>query len=323
MFQFIVYLRAICAVVITNAHYENIYPVSIIANGGLLGDVLFFAISGYCLYNIKTDFVRWYGKRILRIYPGVWIITAIYLLLGFYHAESGAAVGRLMIYPTYYHFVASIMVLYIIYYVLIVISKKYENRTRLLEIYMLAVAVLYTVLYIFVYDRSYYHIDSVYEPMIRFLFLESMLLGAWFREKGKKFTEKGHWYDWGAAAVCFVVYFASKLIFSRFEAAAQYQIINQAVLFILLFLLFKAFAGMEQYYQMLPKIFQMLAKNISAITLEIYLVQYALIPRLNIGGFPLNFIIVTGGIWASAMALHYVSDTLKAVVVKAVGRKER
>lgn len=141
MFQFIVYLRAICAVVITNAHYENIYPVSIIANGGLLGDVLFFAISGYCLYNIKTDFVRWYGKRILRIYPAVWIITAIYLLLGVYHAESAAAVGRLMIYPTYYHFVASIMVLYIIYYVLIVISKKYENRTRLLEIYMLAVAV--------------------------------------------------------------------------------------------------------------------------------------------------------------------------------------
>lgn len=323
MFQFIVYLRAICAVVITNAHYENIYPVSIIANGGLLGDVLFFAISGYCLYNIKTDFVRWYGKRILRIYPGVWIITAIYLLLGFYHAESGAAVGRLMIYPTYYHFVASIMVLYIIYYVLIVISKKYENRTRLLEIYMLAVAVLYTVLYIFVYDRSYYHIDSVYEPMIRFLFLESMLLGAWFREKGKEFTEKGHWYDWGAAAVCFIVYFVSKLIFSRVEAAAQYQIINQVVLFILLFLLFKAFAGMEQYYQKLPKLFQLLARNISAITLEIYLVQYALIPRLNIGGFPLNFIIVTGGIWISAMTLHYVADTLTKAAVKAVNRKER
>lgn len=159
--------------------------------------------------------------------------------------------------------------------------------------------------------------------MIRFLFLESMLLGAWFREKGKEFTEKGHWYDWGAAAVCFIVYFVSKLIFSRVEAAAQYQIINQAVLFILLFLLFKAFAGIEQYYQKLPKIFQLLARNISAITLEIYLVQYALIPRLNIGGFPLNFIFVTGGIWISAMALHYVSDTLTAVAVKAVNRKER
>ena len=323
MFQFIVYLRAICAMVITNAHYENIYPVSIIANGGLLGDVLFFSISGYCLYNIKTDFIRWYGKRILRIYPAVWIITAIYLLLGFYHAGSAAAVGQLMIYPTYYHFVASIMVLYIIYYVLIAISKKYENRTRLLGIYMLAAAVMYIVIYIFAYDRSYYHIDSVYEPMIRFLFFESMLLGAWFREKEKKFTEKGHWYDWAAAVVCFIVYFASKLIFSHVEAAVQYQIINQVVLFILLFLLFKAFAGMEQYYQKLPKLFQLLARNISAITLEIYLVQYALIPRLNIGGFPLNFIIVTGGIWISAMTLHYVADILTKAAVKAVNRKER
>ena len=32
MFQFIVLLRAISAIVITNAHYENIYPLSIIAN---------------------------------------------------------------------------------------------------------------------------------------------------------------------------------------------------------------------------------------------------------------------------------------------------
>ena len=309
--------------VITNAHYENIYPISIVANGGLLGDVLFFAISGYCLYHIKTNFIRWYCKRVLRIYPAVWIITVVYLLLGFYRVGSAAEVGRLMIYPTYYHFVASIMVLYIIYYVLVVISKKYENRSQLLGIYMLTVASLYFVIYFFAYDRSYYHIDSVYEPMIRFLFLESMLLGAWFREKGKKITEKGHWYDWPAVALCFVVYFVSKLIFGQFEFTVQYQIINQVVLFTLLFLLFKAFAGLEQYYQKLPKMFQKIGENISMIALEIYLVQYALIPRLNIGDFPLNFIIVTGGIWASALVLHYVSDILTKIAVKAVNREER
>lgn len=323
MFQFIVYLRAICAMVITNAHYEDIYPIPIIANGGLLGDVLFFAISGYCLYHIKTNFIRWYGKRILRIYPAVWIITAIYLLLGFYHAGSAVALGRLMIYPTYYHFVASIMVLYIIYYVLITILKKTENRARLLKRYMLAVFVIYVVVYIFIYDRSHYHIDSVYEPMIRFLFLESMLLGAWFREKSKKFTRKGRWYDWAAAVACFTVYFVSKIIFSHNAAAVQYQIINQVVLFILLFLIFKAFAGMEQHYRQLPRVFRLIAENISTITLEIYLVQYALIPRINIGIFPLNFIIVTVGIWGSAMILHYVSDSLTAIAVKAVNRKER
>lgn len=324
MFQFIVYLRAICAMIITNAHYEEIYPVSIIANGGLLGDVLFFAISGYCLYNIKTNFVKWYGKRIIRIYPAVWLITIIYLASGFYHAGSAKAFGKLMIYPTYYHFVASIMVLYVIYYILIFILKKCrKNRTRLLEIYMLAVLGVYLTVYILIYDRSYYHIDSVYEPAIRFLFLESMLLGAWFREKSTAVTRKVSLRDWAAAVVCFGIYFVSKLMFSRYGFLAQYQIVNQIVLFAVLFFIFKAFAGAEQYYKKMPKIFQGLANNISGITLEIYLVQYALIPRLNILGFPFNFIIVTAGIWASAMALHLASDGLVRGISKAVKRKER
>lgn len=46
-FIFIIVLRALSALIITNSHYNNIYPLEIIANGGLLGDVLFFAISGF------------------------------------------------------------------------------------------------------------------------------------------------------------------------------------------------------------------------------------------------------------------------------------
>ena len=53
MIFYITVLRAIAAILITNAHYTNIYPIEIIANGGLLGDVIFFAVSGFCLYNKK------------------------------------------------------------------------------------------------------------------------------------------------------------------------------------------------------------------------------------------------------------------------------
>lgn len=323
MFQFIIYLRAICAVIITNAHYEEIYPISIVANGGLLGDVLFFAISGYCLYNIKTDFVQWYGKRILRIYPEVWIITLIYLVLGFYSAGSILEFVKLMIYPTYYHFVASIMILYIIYYVLICILKKHnQNPAKLLKLYMITILVIYIVVYLVVYDKSFYHIDSVYEPAIRFLFLESMLLGAWFREKGMQVTQKRPPHGWVAVLVCFVLYFASKMVFSRYRIFASYQILNQLLLFLLLFFVFKTFAGLEAEYKKLPKILQTLGKNISTITLEIYLVQYALIPRLNILRFPFNFIIVTVGIWGTAMALHWITDNMIVCVRKAFDRKE-
>ena len=57
MYYFINCLRALAATLITNAHYTNVYPISIIANGGLLGDILFFAVSGFCLYNIKLKFI--------------------------------------------------------------------------------------------------------------------------------------------------------------------------------------------------------------------------------------------------------------------------
>ena len=41
MFHFIVLIRALAAMIITNAHYTGVYPTNLIANGGLLGDVCF------------------------------------------------------------------------------------------------------------------------------------------------------------------------------------------------------------------------------------------------------------------------------------------
>jgi peptidoglycan/LPS O-acetylase OafA/YrhL len=86
---FITFLRALAACFITNAHYTGIYPTDLIANGGLIGDVLFFAVSGYCLFNVKYElsvkgFAGWYGKRIWRVYPPVLIMTAIFMIAGAY-----------------------------------------------------------------------------------------------------------------------------------------------------------------------------------------------------------------------------------------------
>ena len=109
---FITFLRALAACLITNSHYTGVYPIDIIANGGLIGDIIFFAVSGYCLYNVRHSFPRWYGKRIVRCYLPVFLITAVYIALGAYSLSSGSVFGY-FVYPTNYHFVASIIVLYI------------------------------------------------------------------------------------------------------------------------------------------------------------------------------------------------------------------
>ena len=106
MIFFISVLRAFAAMIITNSHYTGVYPHDIIANGGLYGDVIFFAVSGFCLVNIKQKFKLWYPKRILRCYIATIIITAVYMLVGLYPPPGGVQSWIYwFIYPTKYHFV--------------------------------------------------------------------------------------------------------------------------------------------------------------------------------------------------------------------------
>lgn len=106
-------------------------------------------------------------------------MSVIYILTGDYSLNNHNIIWWL-IYPTYYHFIAYIVLLYIPYYFIMKFDllKKiaYHN-----EYYFFC----YIFIYIIMYDKTYYHIDVVREPMIRFLFRESMLLGAWFRQNEK------------------------------------------------------------------------------------------------------------------------------------------
>lgn len=304
MIFFITCLRALAACLITNAHYTVIYPIDLIANGGLIGDVLFFAVSGYCLYNVKTSFPKWYGKRIYRVYPPVLIMTAIYVVLGFYSLNEHSA-GWWFIYPTYYHFVASIIVLYIPFYFIIKIRFL---RERILSV-MGTIAIVWLLLYFTVYDKSYYHIDTVREPMIRFLFMECMLLGAWFRQNDEKVRNKFKVWHPIATVIVFCVYFESKILFSHRESLASFQILNQLSIFALLFLIFLTFAGLDSKLENLPVWIKKVISFVSGITLEIYVVQYVLIELIrSVGIFPLNWILLTASILGSAFILHKLTE---------------
>lgn len=251
---FITVLRALAACFITNAHYTGIYPNDIIANGGLIGDVLFFAVSGYCLYNIKYElslkgFGLWYGKRIWRIYPPVLIMTAVFMMLGAYKLADHGLMWWYF-YPTYYHFVASIIVLYIPFFFIMKIEKLKKNIVYI----MLFIAIIWLIIYIFVYDKSYYHIDTVREPMIRFLFMESMLLGAYFRNNDSKIRNKfSIWFPL-LSIICFLVYFASKLLFSKKAELSVAQGLNQIAIFLLLYFVFRTFCSLDDKLENMPDV---------------------------------------------------------------------
>lgn len=279
MLFFVNCLRALAAVLITNSHYEGIYPTDIIANGGLLGDILFFAVSGFCLCSIKLRFDKWYLKRIVRIYPAVWIITLVYLCLGLYTMNKGVTAKGIfehLIYPTRYHFVASIMVLYILFYIFMSINKIKEN----IWIAIAAVFVVWMGIYIFAYDKSIYHIDVVREPMIRFLYFEAMLMGSAFSFNREKYLNKNKLSGWICAGIFFVIYFGSKLVFSKglWNGVNNYQIVNQILILICLYFIFKSFMGIESVLKSTPYKIRTIIEYISEITLEIYVVQYGILP---------------------------------------------
>ena len=309
MLDFVYLLRILGAILITNSHYEAVYPLSVIANGGLLGDVIFFAVSGFCLYPIRKSFFPWYGRRLKRIFPLVWIITLVYLLLGFYEAHSVKAFVKLLLYPTYYHFVASILVLYLVYYPvakLIQAGKRTGNQR--FWIILAALAAIYFCLYFTVYNRSYYHIDTVREPMIEFLYFGAMMIGLYFRQNQESYVGKPCPWAWLGSVLLFAAYFASKLGFSRGLLSSQLQFINQVLLLLLLLCLFRGMIGLEETLHRMPEKLHRVMVYVAGFAFEVYLVQYALIPRLNIGPFPLNFLLVSGGILLSALALHIVHD---------------
>lgn len=324
---FITVLRVVAACLITNAHYEGVYPTDLIANGGLIGDIIFFAVSGFCLYNIKNDlsvngFIEWYGRRIWRIYPPVIIITGFYMLIGAYKL-SEHSVTWWYIYPTYYHFVASIIILYIPFFFIIKIDYLKNHLLKL----MIMIAMIWMGVYLFIFDKSYYHIDSVRHPMIRFLFMESMLFGAFFRQNYKGFHKMNKPLNWMATLIVFVLYFVSKMMFLKYPEYSHFQFVNQIIIFVLLVLLFICFSGINDKLENLPNVIYSFISFISEMTLEIYVVQYVIIDlivqRKEIH-FPLNWIVITASIIGSAFVLHIICKCIyKAADSFILGIKER
>ncbi len=303
---FITFLRAVATCLITNSHYTGVYPTDLIANGGLIGDVIFFAVSGYCLYSVKGNFLKWYGKRIWRCYLPVLIITGIFMLLGAYTTQTHNAFWW-FVYPTYYHFVASIVLLYIPYYIVM----KIDFLKRKIPFIMLAIAIVYLAIYICAYDKSYYHIDNVRQPMIRFLFMESMLLGAYFRQNDERYKNRFSWWMPICLVISFVLYFASKLVFSSKESLAVLQIVNQILIFVLLYFVMRTFCAIDSKLESIPKWIKAVVAFLAAQTLEIYVVQYVIIDKLKgVLPFPLNWLLLTFTIILSAFVLHVVCNLI-------------
>ncbi len=313
---------------ITNSHYAGIWPVSQIACGGLLGDVIFFAVSGFCLYNIKEKFHIWYLKRIFRIYPSVLIVSGLmiaikYPYLYLYNLKSYL---NFFIYPTYFHFVASIMVLYIAFYVAVMLQRVLNIKPWHILLFTVLLNIVY---YFLVFDRSYYHINIVEESTVRFLYFEAMLIGATFKEavQNGKFKPKLNIFCRVLIAVSFTaIYFIGYVVFAKYKILCSVQILSYLTILSALTAIFYLFCSLEvtDKKNLVKGKPGKCIKFVAKCTLEIYFSFYfvsVLVGRYLPGlKFPLNFFVVTGLILVCAGIINFVStfisDNLRKLLKK-------
>ena len=186
---------------------------------------------------------------------------------------------------------------------------------------MICLIGIYTAIYLFLYDKSYYHIDVVEEPMVRFLFLAAMLLGVYFRKYSA--NEKKGIFQYIQVIALFLLYFISKVAFSRISAISILQIFNVVILYVLLLGIFKIAKANEDVIMNARKQIQVFFKFIGGMTLEIYLTQYIIYyicgDRMP---FPANFIVVTAGIIILSCLVHYLDKLLFEKIRLKLGKRK-
>lgn len=324
MFNFVYLLKCLAAIFITNSHYADIWPVSALAFGGHFGNCIYFFVSGFCLANIKEPIHKWYLKRIVRIYPAVWIVMAVRFLTGYDKITNGfVGYFRSFIYPTWFHFIGSIMVLYLLFYAVKYLQKKVNIKT----LYVVgAVLCVFVFSYIFMFNKSTYHIDDVEEKWVRFMFFASMLLGAYLREKYDSISEKISPVNIltvvGSGAFYLIL---KKLLSANTFGIVKFQIISLIICVLFIYSVVLLFIKLEKRgaFANMNKIIEKPVNIIAGMTLEIYICQNLIIDNLTFLSFPLNFIVVTFLILGCAYVVNFLSRCIQKPFLKLLSKDKK
>lgn len=311
MYSFIELLRAFAVMLITNSHFDGVYPWNI-SWGGCPGVALFFAISGFVLVNSvqKENFFSWYLKKIIRLYIPLSIVNFITVFIG-YRTPS----VQLFLFPITVNlwYVPAITVLYILYYFIL---KKIGGRYR--GVAILLAVLTYTVSYVVRYKDEFF-----VEPEIGFRLLYgfvSMMIGSilWDYKNSDRVKSKRLMSLFLGIASCGGFLFM-KLFLNRVHVLMRFQFMTQVfgVAFAVFMMIAGSGLGYEQKIRELMKTWiGRVFGIISTCSLEIYLVQFAIIGYLKKIVFPINLFLILVTIVAFAYLIHKVSNRICSKIIR-------
>jgi peptidoglycan/LPS O-acetylase OafA/YrhL len=111
-------MMGVAALLILNSHMEPLYPRAFLAADGLVGNLIFFVLSGFGVTlgqrKQPSSLRPFYWRRICRIYPSLWIAVLLSIVCGEGPLTWGSPVQcvSVLLWPTDYGFIAQIMLFY-------------------------------------------------------------------------------------------------------------------------------------------------------------------------------------------------------------------
>ena len=315
MYSFIELLRALAAALITNSHFDGVYPWNI-SWGGCPGVALFFAISGFLLVRSveKERFLPWWIKKVIRLYIPLTIVNAITVIIGFRKVS-----WMLFLFPiNTLWYVPVIALLYIPYFA---VMRAESNCNKAISIRggycgtaIMLTLVIYVISYLLHYKNSFF-----VEPEVGFRVLYgfiAMLLGAIVFIKRDAVAAKRGWIYMVLSALSCIGFLGAKLLINRISIAMKLQFMTQV--FGVSFAIFALIAGLcyeEKIAIFLSSKLGALIGMISKCSLEVFLVQFAIIDFLKPLAFPVNILLIIVAILLVAWVVHIVSDKIYKTLV--------
>jgi peptidoglycan/LPS O-acetylase OafA/YrhL len=319
-------LLCVACGLIVNSHLEQFWPRSFLAADGLLGNSLFYLMSGFgigsSLLSRPQRFIPFLARRLVRIYPAV-IITVL-LFIGLASGRAYATVNglppwtldeafRAIIWPTPFTYVRNIIAIYVFGYIVALPRSRpilYAGFATAIGVFLSSCirdsATLGPVARLSLGSVP----TSVYDSFDTALFLGGMIVA------GSRTAALRHvWLTAALTAVLCIVYFALKyLMVAQGIAAGSYP---------MLFLLVAAVSYLAIRVLSAPAIIQPLRRVqwltwivdlVAGLTLEIYVLHQTLIstfPGLTTIQFPFNIVLLVLISVAAAAILRMVTDPLR------------
>lgn len=298
-------LKFIACLAITNSHFDVVYgPLSPIATGGAIGDILFFFASGFTIFLSSRggQFFDYYKRRINRIYPTVF---AWALMRGALFSSDKDFIDVLLYGGGW--FVSCIMLYYIAFYFIKTFMFGY------LRMLLLAIVIVSMGLY-FVWDKTnMFNIygDTYYKWIHYFMFmLQGAIIG--LSAKEGRMSETKPRIELPMLVICIISFFA---LFS-FKSSESMNFIQIFTFIPLLGVAYYSYRlcrtkGMLRLLQI--PILGKTIRTIGGLCLEIYICQMFLLkydPWMSIvtNSFPIGIILASLAIFVAAYLLHCISN---------------